>query len=221
MLIERPPRIFRMLFPKDCFFRSRVDYEKRAYLTFDDGPIPEVTPYVLDILDRFGVKATFFAVGDNARRYPDLISEIRHRGHTLGNHTMHHLRGTSASVSEYISDVTEASQYIGPTRLFRPPHGWLTWRQAKALMENHIIVLYDLVTRDYARKVSAEDILRNVQRFARDGSIIVFHDSLKSAGKLHFALPQAIRWLQDSGYRLRPIPDCGEVPYNTERDGEI
>lgn len=207
MLIERPPRLFRLLFPSGCLFRKKVKGKRYVYLTFDDGPIPEITPQVLDILDSAGAKATFFAVGDNARRHPELIEEIRRRGHRIGNHTMHHLKGMSTDTETYLRDVEEASGHLGGTRLFRPPHGLLTAKQARLLMKDYTIVLYDLVTRDYSRKTTAEDIVRNVMRYTRNGSVIVFHDSLKSAPKLGYALPEALRWLRDKGYEFALLPE--------------
>lgn len=211
MLIEQPPRLFRMLFPKGCLFRAKSHKGKRVFLTFDDGPIPEITPMVLDILDKYGVKATFFAVGDNARRYPGLVEEIRLRGHSLGNHTMHHIKGSAVNTPQYLDDISIAHRYIGDTHLFRPPHGWLTRKQAKILANEYRIVLYDVVTRDYSKRTSAEDVVRNVRKYARNGSVIVFHDSLKSAEKLPYALPEAIRWLKEEGYEFSLIPESGII----------
>ncbi|MDE6010045.1 MAG: polysaccharide deacetylase family protein, partial [Muribaculaceae bacterium] len=190
--LERPPAFFRALVPGGIFRvkddRHSGQEEKRIYLTFDDGPIPEVTPWVLDTLDRFGVKATFFMVADNARRYPELLEEVRRRGHMVGNHTFHHLQGARVSTRRYLRDVCEADRLLG-SRLFRPPHGWLRRSQARALGRRFSIVMYDLVTRDYSRRLDAGKVLRNVRRYARPGSVIVFHDSLKSWHRLEKALP--------------------------------
>ncbi len=208
MLIERPPRLFRCLVPGGLF---RVPLspgdEKRIYLTFDDGPIPEVTPWVLGVLDRYGVKATFFMVGDNARRYPLLADEVRRRGHAVGNHTMHHLQGAKVTTRAYLRDVQEAARLLD-TSLFRPPHGWLCPRQAQILRKHYRIVMYDLVTRDYSRRLGWEDVLANVKRYARPGAIVVFHDSLKSLGRIEKALPAALEWLRDEGYGFGLLTDC-------------
>ena len=165
MLIERPPGIFRLLFPIALF---RVPKGKRSaprevYLTFDDGPVPEVTPKVLDILDRYGVHATFFMVGDNVRRHPELLEEVRRRGHAVGNHTFHHLQGAHVTTKRYLRDIMEAHKLIG-SPLFRPPHGWMRPRQARAMRKVFTPVMYDLVTRDYSRRLTAEQVMQNVRR---------------------------------------------------------
>ncbi len=204
MLIERPPLPYRLLFP-EAIWRIKIKRRKVAFLTFDDGPIPEVTPWVLDTLDHYGVKATFFMVGDNVRRYPGLIEEVRRRGHTVGNHTMHHLQGMKVTSRTYMRDITEADALID-SPLFRPPHGILRWTQAAAIKNHYNIIMYDLVTRDYSRKMRPQQVLANVKRYARNGSIIVFHDSLRAQRNLRYALPRAIQWLKLQGYELEPLP---------------
>ena len=124
MLIERPPRWFRCLFPGASFRLPGGEGKKRVFLTFDDGPIPEITPWVLDTLDRYDVKATFFMVGQNVERHPELLEEIRRRGHDVGNHTLHHMKGMGKSVKSYLRDSLHGAHLTGST-LFRPPHGWL------------------------------------------------------------------------------------------------
>ena len=205
MLIEQPPLLYRLLFPEAVWRIKRKGDRPVVYLTFDDGPIPEVTPWVLDVLDRYGVKATFFMVGDNVRRHPELLEEVRRRGHSYGNHTMHHIQGMKVMAVRYLRDVAEAAALIDST-LFRPPHGLLRWKQAKALKQRYNIVMYDLVTRDYSRKLSPERVLENVRRYARNGSIIVFHDSLKAEKNMRWALPRAIEWLQARGYEFAALP---------------
>lgn len=208
MLIERPPRLFRWLVPGGIFRMPAG--ERRVYLTFDDGPIPEMTPWVLDTLDDFGVKATFFMVGDNVRRHPELLEEVRRRGHAVGNHTMHHLQGSKSSSQRYLEDVEEAGALIG-SPLFRPPHGWLRPGQRRRLARDFRLVMYDLVTRDYSRKLSARDVVGNVKRYARPGAIIVFHDSLKSAPRIKEALPEALEWLKSEGYSFGKLDDSKTV----------
>jgi len=202
MLIERPPEWVRKFAP-DAVFRIKPgdDGRKTIYLTFDDGPIPEVTPRLLDLLDSYGIKATFFMVGDNVRKYPELYEEVKRRGHRVGNHTMHHLQGLHESLDRYIEDVSEADRYIG-SDLFRPPHGWLKRSQRRELSRRYRIVMYDLVTRDYSRWLDADDVFRNVRRYARPGAIVVFHDSLKSLPRLFDSLPRSIEWLQGEGYKF-------------------
>lgn len=203
MLIEQPPLAYRLLFP-EAIWRIKHKGRKVVFLTFDDGPVPEVTPWVLDTLDRYGVKATFFMVGDNVRRSPALFEEIKRRGHSWGNHTMHHLQGMKVDTFRYIRDITEADRLIG-SPLFRPPHGIMRWKQAAAIKNHYNIVMYDLVTRDYSKKLNPEQVLDNVKRYARNGSIIVFHDSLKGRRNMQAVLPYAIEWLKAQGYELLPL----------------
>ena len=202
MLIERPPLCFRLTVPGGLFRRHEPGHQHSVYLTFDDGPIPEVTPWVLDVLDRYGIKATFFMVGDNVRKHPEVYEEVVRRGHRIGNHTMHHVSGFRLTRRSYLRDVAEARQYID-SDLFRPPHGWLRPRQTWALHEQFRVVMFDLVTRDYSKWMRAQDVVRNVKLFARDGSVIVLHDSLKSWPRLQEALPKALEWLIAQGYEFR------------------
>ena len=204
MFIEQPPLFYRLLFPEAVWRIKRGRKSKVVYLTFDDGPIPEETPWVLDTLDRYGIKATFLMVGDNVRRYPHLFEEIKRRGHSYGNHSMHHLQGMKVTTRRYLCDITEADSFINSS-LYRPPHGIMRWEQAKAIKNHYNIIMYDLVTRDYSRKLSPEQVLDNVRRYVRDGSIIVFHDSIKASRNMRYALPRAIEWLREQGYDFRPI----------------
>ena len=205
MFIEQPPLLYRLLFPEAVWRLKRHKNRRVVYLTFDDGPIPEVTPWVLDLLDHYGIKATFFLVGDNVRRHPGLLEEIKRRGHSWGNHTMHHLQGMKVKSRRYMRDITEADALID-SPLFRPPHGIIRWKQAKGIKNHYNLIMYDLVTRDYSKKLTPDQVLANVRRYARNGSIIVFHDSLKAERNMKYALPLAIEWLKDNGYEFLPIP---------------
>lgn len=177
-------------------------HEKSVYLTFDDGPIPEATPFILDTLANFGVHATFFMVGDNVRKHPDEFEMVRAAGHRLGNHTFNHIGGLRHGIRSYLRNVDKANELIG-TDLFRPPHGWMKWEQYIAVRQKYRVVMWDLVTRDYSTLLNGRDVLLNVRRFARNGSIITFHDSLKSQDKLLYALPRSIEWLLSQGYAFR------------------
>jgi len=200
MFIEQPSKWLRWLYPSAIW---RMDTsEKAVYLTFDDGPIPQATPWILDTLDRYHVKATFFMVGDNVRKYPSLFEEVRRRGHRVGNHTFNHIKFISTTPSRYLWNVHKAGRYI-PSRLFRPPHGWMWNRQYLCLRHRYTIIMWDLVTRDYSRRLDADQVFENVKRYARNGSIITFHDSLRSIEKLHTALPRSIEWLRQQGYEFR------------------
>lgn len=187
------------------------DGRRCVYLTFDDGPTESTTPVLLDILRRHDVKGTFFMVADNVRRYSGLMERVLDEGHSVGNHTYHHLAGHRHSFRRYIADVEEGLRLI-PGRLFRPPHGTLRPSQRRAVENRGLqIVMYDVVTRDYAAKVSAARVVENVRRYTRPGSIIVFHDSVRSIDKLVTALPEAIAWLKDRGYVFEKLgmQDCG------------
>ena len=200
MFIEQPPQFVRQLYPRACW---RMDSSERAvYLTFDDGPIPEVTPWVLDVLDKYKVKATFFMVGDNVRKHPDEYKMVVERGHRIGNHTYNHLKGLEQRTERYMANIDKADCYL-KTDLFRPPHGLMRLHQYRALLERYRIIMWDLVTRDYNPKLTGEQVLHKVQRYVRPGSIITFHDSLRATHNLYHALPRAIEWLQSEGYEFK------------------
>lgn len=200
MIIEQPSKWLRWLYPS-AIWRMNPD-EKAVYLTFDDGPIPESTPWLLDTLDHYGVKATFFMVGDNAAKYPHLLEEIKRRGHRLGNHTHNHIGGLKVTSRKYLLNTNKADKLIH-SNLFRPPHGWMKPLQYARLRRHYTIIMWDVVTRDYSKLLTADDVFENVKTYTRPGSIITFHDSLKSIGKLHTALPRSIEWLKAQGYSFK------------------
>ena len=201
MIIEQPAVFLRWIYPHALW---RMDKrEKAVYLTFDDGPIPEATPFILDTLERYGAKATFFMGCENARKYPHLLAEVKARGHRIGNHTNNHIGGFRWWSWLYLANVVEANKVLH-TNLFRPPHGWMKMMQYRVLRHcGFRVVMWDVVTRDYSRRLTAEDVLNNVRRYTRPGSIITFHDSLKSIDKLKHALPEALQWLIQEGYEFK------------------
>ena len=200
MFIEQPAVYLRWLYPRALWRMDR--HERAVYLTFDDGPIPEATPFILDVLKEHGVKATFFMVGDNVRKYPDLYQRVLDEGHQVGNHTHNHISGLRRSLHEYSYNVEKANAYI-KSNLFRPPHGWMRIPQYALLRRKYKVVMWDLVTRDYSKWMTAENVISNVKRYARNGSIITFHDSVKSIDKLRTALPESIKWLKEQGYEFK------------------
>jgi peptidoglycan/xylan/chitin deacetylase (PgdA/CDA1 family) len=203
MFIEQPAIYLRWLYPRALW---RMDRREHAvYLTFDDGPIPEATPFILQTLRDYQVKATFFMVGDNVRKHPELYEQIVADGHQVGNHTHNHIGGLRHSIKHYMYNVEKANAYIH-SPYFRPPHGWMRHALYAVLSRRYKVVMWDLVTRDYSKWMTADDIVNNVRRYARNGSIITFHDSLKSIDKLRTALPQSIAWLKEQGYEFRTIP---------------
>jgi len=202
MLIEQPTKWLRWIYPKALW---RINPEEHAvYLTFDDGPIPESTPFILDTLREFGVKATFFMVGENVERYPDLYRRIVEEGHQVGNHTYNHMGSLRHYIVTYYNNVEKANELIH-SHLFRPPHGWMWLGAYNMLRRKYKIVMWDLVTRDYSHLLNAFDVLRNVVLYTRNGSIITFHDSLKSIEKQRYALPAALRYLKEQGYEFKVI----------------
>lgn len=202
MIIEQPSKWLRWIYPSALW---RMDpTEHSVYLTFDDGPIPESTPFILDTLREHGVKATFFMVGENVQRYPELYHRILEEGHSVGNHTYNHMGSLRHYVATYVKNTEKANELIH-SDLFRPPHGWMWLGAYNVLRRKYKIVMWDLVTRDYSHLLNAFDVLRNVVLYSRNGSIITFHDLLKSIEKLHYALPASIRYLKDQGYEFKTL----------------
>ena len=200
MLIEQPPKLLRWLYPRALW---RMDKNVKAvYLTFDDGPIPEITPWVLDLLDKYNIKATFFLVGDNVRKHPEEFKMIVERGHKVGNHTFNHISGLKYLSYNYLANTNKADELI-KSKLFRPPHGWMRWGQYMVLSHRYTVVMWDLVTRDYSKRLNGRQVLYNVKKYVRNGSIITFHDSIKSEKNLKYALPRAIEWLLEQGYEFK------------------
>lgn len=197
MFIEQPPFFYRMLYPGAIWRLDKA--KKRVYLTFDDGPIPEITLWVLDLLDKYGIKACFFCVADNVHKYPDIYRLIQERGHQVGNHTYHHKQGLLSWTKTYNDDIRQASGLID-SKLFRPPHGHMRVHQFFWLKRSYKIVMWDVITRDYSNKMTAKGVFNVVRRYTRNGSIIVFHDSLKAWPRLQTALPRSIEWLLSKGY---------------------
>ena len=209
MFIEQPARFLRWIYPHAIW---RMDPSVKAvYLTFDDGPIPQATPFILDTLAHYGIHATFFVVGDNVRKYPELFRRLIAEGHRVGNHTYNHIGGLRWLSVNYLRNTQKAQEVmdglmdenlrINHPPLFRPPHGWMRPLQYRIIRrQGYRIVMWDLVTRDYSRRLTAADVVNNVRRYARPGSIITFHDSLRSIDKLQTALPESLEWLIGQGY---------------------
>ncbi len=210
-LLYRIPDWIRFFY-RDAVWRGDRS-QKCVYLTFDDGPVPEATPHVLDILDRYGVKATFFWVGENVSRYPALAREVIRRGHSVGNHSYHHVEGLKIGNRAYFDDIRLADEAIQAVageawrdpHLFRPPHGRTKPSQRRWLVHRYRLVLWDVITHDYNPDYTPERIVHIVRRYVRNGSIILFHDSIKAKENTLPALPQAIEWLQQEGYVFKTL----------------
>lgn len=178
--------------------------QKVLYLTFDDGPTPEGTPWILDELDKWGIKATFFCIGNNAKKHPEWIQTIQERGHAIGLHGYSHVRGLYKKNKDYAADIALSSLYI-PSKLFRPPHGRITPKQAKELSKQYQVVLWDVITRDYDPQLSPQQVAQIALKYTRNGSIIVFHDSVKARKNMQYAFPYAVKQWLSEGYKFNTL----------------
>lgn len=198
-LLVRPPQLLR------SYYRSSVwRMEKDApviYLTFDDGPIEDLTPWVLDTLKHYQVKATFFCVGQNIERNGPIFKRILDEGHQAGNHTYNHIKGWKTSNRDYFDNVEKCESLIN-TKLFRPPYGRIKKSQFKQLSKHYKVIFWDVLTYDYDKLVSPETCLDNSIRYTRPGSIIVFHDNIKAQKNLKYALPQYIEHFLKLNYKF-------------------
>lgn len=178
---------------------DKIGNGKTLYLTFDDGPTPGITEKVLDVLDKHNAKGTFFCLGRNVDRHPELYADIIKKGHAVGNHTYSHLKGWDMNNEDYFSDIELASHYI-KSNLFRPPYGRIRRSQIKELKDKYKIILWDVMSHDYESRISKERSLRAVIKYAHEGSIVVFHDSLKAWPKLEYILPRVLEEFKGKGY---------------------
>jgi peptidoglycan/xylan/chitin deacetylase (PgdA/CDA1 family) len=185
--------------------------EKKVYLTFDDGPTPEITAWVLNQLKAFDAKATFFCIGDNIRKYPEIYNSILLNGHNIGNHTFNHYNGWKTKTPEYIENVLLCKEAIQQQttdnrQLFRPPYGKIKKSQAKAILElGYKIIMWDILSADFDTTITPEKCLENVLKNVAPGSIIVFHDSAKAFKNLEYTLPRTLQFLKDNQYQCVEI----------------
>lgn len=200
----QPARIVKWLYP-GALWRIK-HHQKKVYLTFDDGPVPEATPWVLDLLNEHNIKATFFCVGENVWRHPHIYKRIKDEGHRTGNHTYNHLRSTKVTEEQYMANIEKAAEFVH-SDLFRPPHGELFPWQIKTLKKRFkSVVFWDVLTYDYNHKKTSEQVFANVKKYTRPGSLLLFHDSVKAWPHMHTVLPLAIDWLLKEGYIFDVIP---------------
>jgi peptidoglycan/xylan/chitin deacetylase (PgdA/CDA1 family) len=206
-----------IIYPKLTW--TRKCSEKLIYLSFDDGPIPEVTAYVLEELDRFNARATFFCVGDNVSKYPEVFKKIIEKGHKVGNHTFNHLNGWKNDTSFYLDNVAKSDAvmlehisadkgaYFSTTnkKLFRPPYGKIKKSQIRALADQYEIVMWDVLTGDFDKSLSPEKCLHKAIKYTSKGSIVIFHDSLKALPNLQYALPRFLKHFTEAGYRFETL----------------
>ncbi|KGO86461.1 polysaccharide deacetylase [Flavobacterium rivuli WB 3.3-2 = DSM 21788] len=184
---------------------------KTVYLTFDDGPIPEATPWVLDVLREHNIKATFFCIGDNIQKHPDTFRQVIADGHTIGNHTFNHFNGWNTDNETYVANFEKCEKaieerYSGTAKLFRPPYGKIKNAQAKVVrLRGYRIIMWDVLSADFDQSITPEQCLQNVTNNVSNGSVIIFHDSIKASANLRYALPEAIKYLKKNNYEFGVI----------------
>jgi peptidoglycan/xylan/chitin deacetylase (PgdA/CDA1 family) len=209
--LVKMPKLVQRIFPKRVW--AFTENTSAVYLTFDDGPIPEVTPWLLRELNKHKAKATFFCIGENIRKHPKIFKSLISEGHSIGNHTYHHLNGSQTKVSEYIENVhlsqAEANNQSSVNNnqfLFRPPYGRITSKQSKILQDQgYKIIMWDVLSADFDPKVSEKKCLQNVIKNIEPGSIVVFHDSLKAENNLRYSLPKVLEYINKKGWKCEAI----------------
>ncbi len=206
MYFIKTPFWLRLIY-RSCIWRKSTE-DRVLYLSFDDGPHPEATPFVLEQLANFNAKASFFCIGKNVQLYPDIYNEIIAAGHVVGNHTQNHMNGWKNTTDHYISDIQEATKSIH-SNLFRPPYGRISFAQIKALRSNpslpQDIIMWDVLSGDFDTTINSEQCAQNVIQHAGPGSIIVFHDSAKAMDRLRVALPKVLSHFSELGYQFKAI----------------
>ena len=207
----KTPKFVQRLFPKRTWMLPND--KNIVYLTFDDGPIPQLTPWVLDLLKEYHAKATFFCIGDNINKHPNIFKRLISEGHSVGNHTYYHLNGWKTKTETYIDNVLKNEELIisefkiqNSALLFRPPFGKLATRQSHILQKKgYKIIMWDVLSADFDPNISKEKCLDNVLKNLQAGSIVVFHDSLKSEEKLRYVLPKVLEYIKNEGYYCKAI----------------
>lgn len=202
MFIAKPPKVVTKILHNFVWRIPTTD--KTLFLTFDDGPVPETTSWVLKTLENYNAKATFFCVGNNILKYPNLHHSIINNGHIVGNHTFDHVQGWQTPYLSYLRNVQKANLLIN-SPLFRPPHGKITYRQKETLLKKYVIVMWDVLSRDYNPEIPGEDCYLNVINYASEGSIIVFHDSVKASKNMKYCLPKVLDYYSELGYCFKSI----------------
>jgi peptidoglycan/xylan/chitin deacetylase (PgdA/CDA1 family) len=199
----KTPLVIKKLFPN--FIWDITSNSKEIYLTFDDGPTPEITNWTLDILRQYRAKATFFCVGNNVEKFPEIFQNIIDEGHAVGNHTYHHLKGWKTSTEDYLKDIQKAQDLIN-SKLFRPPYGQITPKQGLAIMAlGYHVILWNVLSIDWDVFVSRKTCLNNVISKADSGSIIVFHDSVKASKNMQYALPLVLKHFTEKGFTFKAL----------------
>lgn len=205
----KTPKLLKAYYPKLLWNRSRE--AKKIYLTFDDGPTPEITTWVLKCLDTYHAKATFFCIGKNILKHPEIIKLVMSKGHRIGNHTFLHENGWNTTHENYLESIHKTDTCIKnlgtETTLFRPPYGKIKKKQIKTLKNlGYTIVMWDVLSADFDESLHANDCYLNVTKHATNGSIIVFHDSIKAESRLKESLPRILGFLKNKGFSFEVLP---------------
>lgn len=218
MLFVSPPRALKIFYP-GLVWRINTK-EKTIYLTFDDGPVAGITPWVLEQLQLYNAKATFFCIGENIKRHPDIFKSIIAGGHAVGNHTYNHLNGWKTKTADYIANINKCQEQISPLvphpssliPFFRPPYGMITKSQIRhlhspssELRTNYSIIMWDVLSYDFDKNILPEKVLHNVISKTKAGSIVVFHDSIKAEKNLRIVLPQVLNYFSEQGFSFERI----------------
>lgn len=203
--VHRSPRVLKWWLSD---YLWKVDTQERViYLTFDDGPIPVVTEYVLKQLAAFSAKATFFCIGDNVRKHPQVFQELKSQGHSIGNHTFNHLNGWKTETDRYLENIKMCRDILETeTRLFRPPYGRMTQAQFRSLPAGSRVVMWDVLTGDFSREIVPEKATATCIRYSGPGTIMLLHDSLKAEKNLRFMLPRVLAHFSEKDYRFEALP---------------
>jgi peptidoglycan/xylan/chitin deacetylase (PgdA/CDA1 family) len=173
-----------------------------VFLTFDDGPHPEITPWVVNELDKVGAKATFFVVGENAQRYFTLVDKMQKSGHRVGNHTHRHIKGWCVSSKVYLEDIANCENYLTENTIFRPPYGQINFASIPAIRKKYEVIMWDVLSKDYLKRLNVKRALKRIKKATKPGSIIVFHDSVKAETNLKAMLPNYLKFLEEEGYKM-------------------
>ena len=199
----KTPKIIQKFFPN--YFWRFYSSTKDIYLTFDDGPTPEITTFVLDELQKHKAKATFFCIGENVKKCPKILERIKKEGHSIGNHTFNHLNGFKTNNTDYIENIQQAAKLI-ESNLFRPPYGRLKISQARSIIRaGYKVVMWDVLSADFDTTITPEKCLKNVLSKTSSGSIVVMHDSIKAKDKIFYALPKILNYYTERGYVFKSI----------------
>ncbi|WP_064196283.1 MULTISPECIES: polysaccharide deacetylase family protein [Emticicia] len=207
MFLHKTNFLMRALYPNFVWRKPSTD--KTIFLTFDDGPIPEVTEFVLETLEKYQAKATFFCIGDNINKHPEVFKKVIKEGHSVGNHTFNHLRGWATEDQQYLENTekckAEIEKFGIKTQLFRPPYGRIKRSQARSILSTNEIIMWDVLSGDFSQDLSPETVLNKTIKYTESGSIVLFHDSIKANKRMAYALPKFLEHFSAQGFKFSKL----------------